>query len=144
MSAPALFDLAGKTALVTGSSEGLGLGIARGLAGAGASIVLNGRDQAKLTAAAKSLADSGLSVQPSAFDVADDVAVCGAFERLDAEGVSIDILVNNAGNQIRKPMLDLSTRTPSQCSTFRPTSGGACTTPISLAPFWWAGRRRAE
>ena len=109
MTAPALFNLAGKTALVTGSSGGLGLGMARGLADAGAAIVLNGRDEKKLAAAAKSFADAGLSVSARAFDVADDAAVRKAFERLDAEGVAIDILVNNAGNQIRKPMLDLST-----------------------------------
>ena len=109
MTAPAMFNLAGKTALVTGSSGGLGLGMARGLADAGAAIVLNGRDEKKLAAAAKSFADAGLSVSARAFDVADDAAVRKAFERLDEEGVAIDILVNNAGNQIRKPMLDLST-----------------------------------
>jgi gluconate 5-dehydrogenase len=103
-----LFDLSGKTALVTGSSAGLGLAMARALTEAGAAIVLNGRDEKKLAAAVKSFESAGHRVTTRAFDVADDAAVRGAFERLDAEGVAIDILVNNAGNQLRKPMLDLT------------------------------------
>ena len=104
-----LFDLSGKTALVTGSSEGLGLAMARGLAAAGAGIVLNGRDEKKLARAAKSFADAGHKVNARAFDVGDEKAVLAAFEHFDAEGVEIDILVNNAGNQFRKPMVDLTT-----------------------------------
>ena len=104
-----LFDLSGKTALVTGSSDGLGLAMARGLAAAGAAIVLNGRDEKKLAQAAKSFADAGHKVKAHAFDVADEKAVLAAFEHLDAAGVEIDILVNNAGFQLRKPMLDLKT-----------------------------------
>ena len=108
MTGSKLFDLSGKTALVTGSSGGLGLAMARGLAEAGAEIVLNGRDESRLAAAAKSFETAGLSVLTRAFDVADEAAVLRAFERFDAEGVSIDILVNNAGVQLRKPMLELS------------------------------------
>lgn len=108
MTGSKLFDLSGKTALVTGSSGGLGLAMARGLAEAGAEIVLNGRDENRLAAAAKSFETAGLSVLTRAFDVADEAAVLRAFERFDAEGVSIDILVNNAGVQLRKPMLELS------------------------------------
>ena len=104
-----LFDLSGKTALVTGSSDGLGLSMARGLAAAGAAIVLNGRDEKKLAQAAKSFAEAGHKVKAHAFDVADEKAVLAAFEHLDAAGVEIDILVNNAGFQLRKPMLDLKT-----------------------------------
>jgi len=103
-----LFDLAGRTALVTGSSAGLGLGMARGLAEAGARVVINGRDRHKLAAAAQSLDEAGQRVQASAFDVADDAAVRAAFARFDAEGVAIDILVNNAGNQLRKPMVEVT------------------------------------
>ena len=103
-----LFDLSGKTALVTGSSGGLGFGMALGLAEAGAVIVLNGRDQGKLADAAKSLERAGHRVSAHAFDVADDAAVRDAFARFDAEGVAIDILVNNAGNQLRKPMVDMT------------------------------------
>jgi gluconate 5-dehydrogenase len=104
-----LFNLAGKTALVTGSSDGLGLAMARGLAAAGAGIVLNGRDERKLTAAARSFEADGRRALAQAFDVADEAAVCGAFEHFDAAGVTIDILVNNAGFQLRKPMLELKT-----------------------------------
>jgi gluconate 5-dehydrogenase len=104
-----LFDLSGKTALITGSSEGLGLSMARGLAGAGATIILNGRDEKKLADAAKSFADDGHNIAVRAFDVADEEAVIAAFAHFDAEGVEIDILVNNAGIQLRKPMLDLKT-----------------------------------
>src|SRR5277367_2235784 len=99
MDGPKLFDLTGKTALVTGSSEGLGLAMARGLATAGARLILNGRDEQKLANAAKSLADDGHNVAARAFDVADEKAVIAAFEHFDAAGVEIDILVNNAGIQ---------------------------------------------
>ena len=109
MNLSSLFDLTGKTALVTGSSEGLGLAMARGLAAAGASLILNGRDEKKLAQAAKSFADAGHHVTARAFDVADEKAVLAAFEHFDADGVDIDILVNNAGIQVRKPMLELKT-----------------------------------
>jgi gluconate 5-dehydrogenase len=108
MTASTLFDLSGKTALVTGSSGGLGFGMALGLAEAGAAIVLNGRDEGKLAAAVKSFEHAGHRVSARAFDVADDAEVRAAFGRFDAEGVGIDILVNNAGNQLRKPMLDIT------------------------------------
>ena len=104
-----LFDLTGKTALVTGSSDGLGFGMARALAAAGAAVVLNGRDEEKLAAAAKSVQADGHRVFTRAFDVANETAVCAAFEHFDAEGLAIDILVNNAGNQLRKPMVDVTT-----------------------------------
>ena len=109
MDVPKLFDLSRKTALVTGSSDGLGLAMARGLAAAGAAIILNGRDEKKLAQAAASFANSGHKVEAHAFDVADEKAVLAAFEHFDASGVEIDILVNNAGFQLRKPMLDLKT-----------------------------------
>jgi gluconate 5-dehydrogenase len=109
MDVAGLFDLSGKTALVTGSSDGLGLSMARGLAAAGAGIILNGRDEKKLAQAATSFADAGHNVKAHAFDVADEKAVLAAFEHFDAAGAEIDILVNNAGFQLRKPMLDLKT-----------------------------------
>jgi len=109
MNLPQLFDLSGKTALITGSSEGLGLAMAHGLAGAGASIVLNGRDEKKLARAAKSVAEAGHQVKARPFDVANEQSVLAAFAQFDAEGVEIDILVNNAGIQFRKPMIDLTT-----------------------------------
>jgi gluconate 5-dehydrogenase len=109
MSASTLFDLTGKTALVTGSSAGLGLAMAKGLAEAGAAVVLNGRNRTKLAATAKAFEAEGLRVLTRAFDVADEAAVRGAFEAFDAEAVAIDILVNNAGIQLRKPMVELAT-----------------------------------
>jgi gluconate 5-dehydrogenase len=109
MAAAQLFDLSGKTALVTGSSSGLGLAMARGLAEAGAAVVLNGRDEAKLAATAGTFKAAGLNASIRPFDVADDAAVRAAFNAFDAEGVEIDILVNNAGTQLRKPMVDLAT-----------------------------------
>ena len=109
MDVPKLFDLSGQTALVTGSSDGLGLAMARGLAAAGAGIVLNGRDEKKLAGVAKSFAEAGHKVKARAFNVAEEQAVLAAFEHFDVEGVEIDILVNNAGIQFRKPMVDLTT-----------------------------------
>lgn len=105
MIASKLFDLTGKTALVTGSSGGLGLGMAKGIADAGARIVLNGRDADKLFVAAKPFGKSAIT---AVFDVADEAAVVAAFERFDRDGVAIDILINNAGIQFRKPMVDLA------------------------------------
>ena len=103
-----LFDLSGRTALVTGSSQGLGLAIARGLASAGAALVLNGRDETKLAAAAAELRAEGARVTAAAFDVTDGAACLRAVERLTAESIAIDILVNNAGIQRRAPLLELT------------------------------------
>ncbi|WP_429932891.1 SDR family oxidoreductase [Agrobacterium vitis] len=104
-----LFDLTGKTALITGSSRGLGRAIAEGMAAAGARIVLNGTDAARLETAIGELAGKGYQVSGSAFNVNDEAAIEAAFEKLDDDGVAIDILVNNAGIQFRKPMVDLAT-----------------------------------
>ena len=104
-----LFSLKNKTALVTGSSRGLGHAIAVGLAQAGASIVLNGVNRDRLLAASSNMREEGVSVRESCFDVTDEASVVAAFEGFDREGVAIDILVNNAGIQLRKPMVELST-----------------------------------
>ena len=104
-----LFDLTGRTALVTGSSRGLGRAMAEGLAQAGAALVLNGTAAAPLSEAAATLRRFGYTVHEAAFDVTDEAAVVAAFGRLDAAGVEVDILVNNAGIQLRCPMLELST-----------------------------------
>lgn len=104
-----LFDLTGRTALVTGSSRGLGRAFAEGLAGAGAQVILNGVDPARLLTAAEEMRAVGHDVLTAAFDVTDEAAVVAAFEGLDAQGQAVDILVNNAGIQFRKPMLDLET-----------------------------------
>ena len=106
---PNLFDLTGRTALVTGSSRGLGRAIAEGLAEAGAGIVLNGSDAGRLASAEAEMREKGFSVRSARFDVTDEPGIVAAFEQLDADGVAVDILVNNAGIQFRKPMLELET-----------------------------------
>ncbi|MGN6144020.1 MAG: SDR family oxidoreductase [Mesorhizobium sp.] len=103
-----LFDLTGSTALVTGSSRGLGRAIAEGLGAAGAALILNGRAGASLAKAADELRGGGYTVHEAAFDVTDKAAVRKAFERFDAEGIAIDIVVNNAGIQHRQPMVELA------------------------------------
>jgi gluconate 5-dehydrogenase len=98
------FDLAGRTALLTGSSAGIGYALARGLAGAGARVVLNARSADKLEKAAAQLREEGATVFTAAFDVSDGNAVNSAVERIEAEIGPIDILVNNAGMQRRAPL----------------------------------------
>lgn len=102
----ALFDLTGKRALITGSSQGIGLALAQGLAEAGATIVLNGRDRAKLAAAAGELRARGHAAAALAFDATNHAAVRAAIDGFEAEGLPIDILVNNAGMQFRTPLED--------------------------------------
>jgi len=104
-----LFDLTGKTALVTGSSRGLGRGIADGLAEAGARVILNGVNPDRLAEAASEMKAKGHDVLTACFTVTDESAVLKAFESFDATATHIDILVNNAGIQYRKPMLELAT-----------------------------------
>ncbi|WP_298952776.1 SDR family oxidoreductase [uncultured Methylobacterium sp.] len=101
-----LFDLTGRTALITGSGKGIGFGLARGLGRAGARVVLNGRDEARLAQAAATLSGEGLTVALAPFDAADHRAVAAAVERIEAETGAIDILVNNAGMQFRTPLED--------------------------------------
>ncbi|MEO6408438.1 MAG: SDR family oxidoreductase [Burkholderiaceae bacterium] len=105
--ASALFDLSGRTALVTGSSRGIGFAIAQGLGEAGARVVVNSRRAEDVERARGRLHEVGLSTDGAAFDVADEAAVTTAFELFDREGIEIDILVNNAGIQHRAPMLEL-------------------------------------
>jgi 2-dehydro-3-deoxy-D-gluconate 5-dehydrogenase len=96
------FDLSGRVAIVTGGNGGIGLGIARGLARAGATVVLAARDASKLARAAAELAAEGAGVRTVAVDVTDEGSVKGmvAFA-LDAWG-RVDVLVANAGVNIRK------------------------------------------
>jgi gluconate 5-dehydrogenase len=104
-----LFDLTGRTALVTGSSRGLGRAMAEGLAEAGAAIVLNGADAGRLSAAASEMRAAGRTVHEARFDVTNEADILAAFADLDAKGIAIDILINNAGIQLRRPMIELAT-----------------------------------
>lgn len=99
-----LFDLTGKRALITGSSQGIGFSLAQGLAAAGAEIVLNGRDAGKLTAAAKAMSSAGTTVRTLLFDATDAKAVRAAIDGFEQSSGPIDILVNNAGMQHRAPL----------------------------------------
>ncbi len=102
--AQSLFDLTGRLALVTGSSRGLGYGFARGLADAGAQVILHGRGGSELDAACETLAaEVGRPVPQVTFDVTDAHAVQDAISGLIAEHGVPDILVNNAGIQRRAP-----------------------------------------
>jgi gluconate 5-dehydrogenase len=105
---PSLFALAGRTALITGSGQGLGLALARGLAQAGAAVVLNGRNEGKLAAAAGALRAAGAKVTTAAFDVTDGAAALRAVERIEAGFAPIDILINNAGIQQRAALAEMT------------------------------------
>ena len=98
-----IFRLDGRLALVTGSSAGIGLGVARGLAQAGAAVVLNGRDPARLAATAQQLRREGLQVHERSFDVCDPAAVEAAVAEIESTLGPIEVLVNNAGTQHRAP-----------------------------------------
>ena len=104
-----LFDLTGRTALITGSSRGLGRAIAEGFAAAGATVILNGTDTGRLEAATAEMRAAGRTVHCLRFDVTDEPAIMDAFERMDRQTVEVDILVNNAGIQFRRPMVELET-----------------------------------
>jgi 2-dehydro-3-deoxy-D-gluconate 5-dehydrogenase len=97
-----LFDLRGKAAIVTGGNGGIGLGMARGLAEAGADIAIVGRNEAKSAAAVAELKQAGARAISVTADVADKAAVNAMVERVRREFGRIDILVNNAGINIRK------------------------------------------
>ncbi|MGV8954144.1 MAG: SDR family oxidoreductase [Cypionkella sp.] len=101
-----LFNLAGKRALITGSSQGIGYALAKGLSEAGAEIVLNGRNADKLGKAAAELRAGGAVVSELVFDATDHNGVRAAVDGFEAEHGAIDILVNNAGMQHRTPLED--------------------------------------
>lgn len=99
-----IFSLQGRTALVTGSSQGIGFALSRGLAMAGATVILNGRGAERVQAAAATLREEGATVFEAAFDVTDSGAVQAAIDRIEAEIGAIDILVNNTGIQRRESL----------------------------------------
>jgi gluconate 5-dehydrogenase len=105
---PGPFDLTGRVALVTGAYRGLGFSIGRGLALAGATVILNGRKPDELARAAKSLVDAGLTADVAAFDITDRAAIKSAVDAAIAKHGGIDILVNNAGIQRRGPLVEFT------------------------------------
>jgi len=106
MASQTLFDLTGRIALVTGSTRGLGRAIARGLADAGATVVVNGRDGAALAKVRDALASTGGAFDVAAFDVTDRDAAAAAVRAIEARHGRIDVLVNNAGIQRRHAFAD--------------------------------------
>jgi len=102
-----MFDLTGKVALVTGSSRGIGSTLARGLAGAGCRVVLNGRDAERLRQTADEIATAtGATVHAVPFDVTSPEDVPAGVARAEEVAGPIDVLVNNAGMQHRGPIFD--------------------------------------
>ncbi|NIJ46477.1 gluconate 5-dehydrogenase [Wenyingzhuangia heitensis] len=102
-----LFDLTGKTALVTGAVHGLGMAMAKGLGNAGAKIVVNGLSQDAIDAAVEEYKACGLDAYGYVFDVTDEAAVIKGIKTIEAEVAPIDILINNAGIIKRTPMIDM-------------------------------------
>jgi 2-deoxy-D-gluconate 3-dehydrogenase len=105
---PKPFDLHGKVAIVTGGNGGIGLGMARGLAEAGASVAVVGRNEAKSREAVAELQQLGARAISVVADVTDKIAVATMVERTVRELGRIDVLVNNAGINIRKPLQGLT------------------------------------
>ncbi len=101
-----LFGLSGDVALITGSSAGIGLALAKGLAAAGARVVVNGRAGKKVEAVVEALRADGADAYAAPFDVTDSAQVRAAVERIEAEYGPIDVLVNNAGIQRRGALED--------------------------------------
>lgn len=122
-----LFELHGRTALVTGSSGGLGLTMARGLAAVGATVVLNGRNQDKLSRATESLSNEGLPAWDCAFDVSDAEQVSVGVERILERTGRIDVLINNAGIMRRGRLEEL------ELSDWKTVLGTNLTAPFLVA-----------
>lgn len=103
-----LFDLSGKTALVTGGTHGIGMAIATGLGKAGASIIVNGRSAQKLESAKAAYAANAIDAHVYVLDVTDEAAVDSVIPEIEKEAGPIDILVNNAAIIKRIPILDMT------------------------------------
>lgn len=104
--ASSLFDLTGRRALITGSSQGIGFALAEALGEHGAKLVLNGRDEARLGHAVETFSARGFDVVGMAFDVTDPESVEKAVSNIEDRQGPVDILVNNAGMQYRTPLED--------------------------------------
>ncbi len=103
-----LFNLTGKTALITGGTHGLGLSMARGLASAGAKILLNGHTPGHMEKALRDFKNENIMAEGVLFDITDESAVMKAVADINEKKLSIDILVNNAAYTQRLNLLDTS------------------------------------
>ncbi len=104
-----LFDLKGKTALVTGATHGLGMAMAKALGQAGATVVINGHSsQKKIDQALAQYKSYGISAHGYLFDVTDEKAVAAALQKIESEVGAVDILINNAGIIKRVPLEDMA------------------------------------
>jgi 2-deoxy-D-gluconate 3-dehydrogenase len=127
------FNLSGKVAIVTGGNGGIGLGMARGLAGAGCAVAIVGRNQAKSGAATAELGESGAKAISVNADVTDEAAVAAMAERVQREFGRVDILVNNAGINIRKAPQALSLSEWESVVTTNLTSAFLCSRAVHPA-----------
>ena len=103
------FNLQGRTALLTGSYRGLGVVLARGLADAGATVVLNGRNSQALSVTVSDFKAEGYDVYGFPFDVTDETQIDDAITKIEKQVGPIDILINNAGVQKRAPLHEFPT-----------------------------------
>lgn len=102
-----LFDLTGKTALITGAARGLGYSYAEGLASAGATIILSDINSIVLDSAVNKLKNKGYKVAGYVMDVSDEKQIIDAFNSMDKDNIQIDIVINNAGIQHRQPIIEI-------------------------------------
>jgi 2-dehydro-3-deoxy-D-gluconate 5-dehydrogenase len=121
-----LFDLKGKVALVTGGNGGIGLGMAKGMAAAGASVIVAGRNKAKTEKAIKELQALGVQADFVEFDALDEKSCKDAVDRAAQKFGRLDILVNNAGTTVRKQPQDLTTADWNLVMTTNLTSAFQC------------------
>lgn len=121
-----MFDLKGRTALVTGGNGGIGLGMAEGLGRAGATVILVGRNEAKSQAAVAHLRGLGIACEARAADVTDEAAVQTLFRDVATDHRHLDILVCNAGTTVRKPPEHLSLAEWQQVMDVNLTSAFLC------------------
>jgi len=103
-----LFDLTGKRALITGGTHGLGMSMAKGLAAAGAELIINGHSPDKMEAALSEYNKAGLKAKGYLFDVTNDEQVKQSIDKIEKEAGPIDILINNAGIIKRIPIVEMS------------------------------------
>ena len=128
-----LFDLSGKVAIVTGGNGGIGLGMARGMAANGATMVVVGRDEVKSAAAVTDLSKHGGKAIAVTTDITDEAAVTAMVRRVRAELGHIDILVNNAGINIRKSPEQLDIAEWDQVISTNLTSAFLCSRAVHSA-----------